>query len=331
MVIKKPDIGMSSRGDEAEKIRLVQDLLHQEQHLVETLVKEPTKAKELTKTIDNLRKQRQEVVNLWAGKKINPNFWCALKHNLESTRRIEELIENAVRVNPSQVSKLATIARNLNMEQKKIIDNFKSGKSRLSEECDRCFGDINSNSNPEIIISDNDNFNDEENDKTKSLNNLSSNINNEDSNNPRGEHKMANIMKELGPVNLAQLAGKGAVIVSKIVDKKLSSTIVMDKVYKKPSTYINIGGGIALQLLGVFGKMRSKQMKDFLIVMGSHMSAEAISVAIEATGVDIGLGPGVSRRLGVASRPAFRTSVRPSLMLSRPEFSPTQAGGAALF
>ena len=50
------NIGLTSRGSEDEQEFLIADILHQEQHLIETLTKEPHRVEELTEQVDNLRR-----------------------------------------------------------------------------------------------------------------------------------------------------------------------------------------------------------------------------------------------------------------------------------
>ncbi|KKL68420.1 hypothetical protein LCGC14_2125190, partial [marine sediment metagenome] len=250
---------------------------------------------------------------------------------LLSEGSLSESIENASRLNPGKVSELNNSLKDVISERNNAISLFTNSKNNGKEGCLRCQDDLDISDNPSITITDN-------NLKPKSLNNIELN------NNDRGDCDMVkgDITKQLGMQNLSQIAGKAIVIGSKIVDKKVAEGgTVMDTVFKKPSTYINIGGGIALQLLGLSKTIKKKALKDFLVTAGSYMTAEIVTVAVEAARLDIGLGTGITARrrhiggLSTSIRRGQAAVARglPSRQISirQSEFSPTGAGGVALF
>jgi len=134
-------LGMTSRGGDEEFQRVIANLLQQETHVIEAMNKEPKKAKELSVGLDNLRKIRQEVVKVWAGNKINPNHWCAVKHNLYSVSHLEECIENEARLHPENIETLNKALIDAKKELERTIKLFKSGEKPV-EECPRCANDL---------------------------------------------------------------------------------------------------------------------------------------------------------------------------------------------
>jgi len=144
--ITEKDLGMTSRGAEEEKLRGIMNLLHTETHLIESMMAHPEKTEELTALIDNVRRTRQDLVKSWAGQKVNPNFWCATKHALETQRHVEEMIENAARTEREKVPELLKSLKEVVNERNKIIEEFKSGEGSIEEVgemvCKRCIADF---------------------------------------------------------------------------------------------------------------------------------------------------------------------------------------------
>lgn len=106
--------------------------------------------------------------------------------------------------------------------------------------------------------------------------------------------------KELGIVNAGQFAGNGVRLLSDYVDEKMEKTTV--EWYKKPSTYIDIAGGLALQLLAIFA-IKNEDLKTAAIVVGSNMLAfRTIDVVKKATATGTGLSARPTARLSAPLR-----------------------------
>lgn len=255
-------IGMSSRGDDEEQQMLIADLLHQEQHAVESLTKQPEKYRTLSKQIDRLRKLRQNAVKAWAGSKINPNFWCQTKHSIEASRRIQEIIENASRIHPDRIPDLLNIANDINRERQEAVNNFLSGDQPV-ESCERCEADLQSFEEfTKGLNSSSNTFNIRHKNTTKksklggSLNMLSGN--------------------QLGLVNGGNFAGKGIVMAGDFVDEKLGH---MGKPwYKRASTYIDVVGGLGMQI-AAWKWIKNDDLQLVTSVAGSHMTTRVIDIA----------------------------------------------------
>ena len=135
--------GMTSRGEEEEKLRVIMNLLHIETHLNDAMVADKKQEKEIAKLQDKVRKTRQDMVRVWAGPTINPNFWCSVKHALETQRHIEECVESAARHRDMEkLKKLNEGLRELINVRDELIDKFKSGRESDVDVCWRCEGDV---------------------------------------------------------------------------------------------------------------------------------------------------------------------------------------------
>ncbi len=272
-------IGLTSRGDDDEKIRYVADLLHAEEHAVETLKKEPHKVEELTKNIDNLRGARQDAVRLWAGENVNPNYWCMVKHLTENSRRADELIENASRLNPGEVPKLIKIAKRIEKEKDNAIRSFKAGKTKISdEECFRCEDDLGGKNYKKIknILS-----------QTKSLNSSSpKEINNSNSlgkNKKNGGISMTDF-KRLGVINGGQFAGKGITVLADYIDKKFPAT----STFKKKGLWMNVGVGLLGQVVALYAFKKKDNLQLLTLIASSHALTKVVDYAREAVAPTVG-------------------------------------------
>jgi len=260
------ELGLTSRGSEDEKEMLIADLLHQEQHLVEAMTKETDRVEELTGQLDRLRKIRQNAVKSWAGNKVNPNFWCQTKHNLEASRRIAEIIENSARLNPDEVPGLVEMARQINAEKEIAKENFLSGDEPV-EKCSRCAGDLTITAGPtgkKTAFS------------TKSLNR-------EMTINDSGDKNMAVDLKEFGGLAVGQAAGVGGSFLAQWAETQFTPTNNVG--LTRTRNLVNVGGGLAIGLLLPGLLKASGGMRKTMEVAGSFMFVKGIADAvIEATG-----------------------------------------------
>lgn len=282
------NIGLTSRGDEDEKIRFIADLLHAEEHAVETLKKEPSNREELTKTIDNLREIRQSAVRFWAGENVNPNYWCEVKHLTANSRRADELIENAARINPADVPELIKIANKIDKEKNIAIKNFKSGKTKITdEECFRCESDLGKENYEKLkgLLSE-----------TKSLNRSMSNENNNlnDSNKKGGIYMD---LKQIGIINGGNFAGKAVTVLADYLDTKYPPTD--GSIWKRKGLWLNVGLGILGQV-GALYFIKNENLKTVTLVGSSHTLTKVVDYAREAITPAVRMGaPG---RLRISPR-----------------------------
>ncbi|KKM97074.1 hypothetical protein LCGC14_1171650 [marine sediment metagenome] len=292
--MQKKNIGMSSRGDEDEKLRLVADLLHAEQHAVETLTKEPGRAKELTKTIDDLRATRQEAVRIWSGENINPNYWCETKHLLEASRRTDELIENASRINPDDIPKLIKISNKVNKERDIAIKNFKQGKTKVTDEdCYRCEDDLGKENYEKLKVSLSE---------TKSLNRSMPKENNNLNNHKKGGISMTDF-KQLGVVNGAQFAGKAITVGTDFLDRKYPPSD--GSILKRKGLLVNVILGLGGQI-GAIYLIKNQNLKLATLIASSHVLTRVVDYAMEAA------SPAARARLP-ATRAPLRVTSRPTM------------------
>ena len=267
---KKTQLGLTSRGDEDEKLRLVADLLHAEAHAVETLTKEPHRTEELTKTIDDLRETRQSAVKLWGGENVNPNYWCQTKHLLEASRRGEELIENAARINPAEVPEIVRISNKVNEERDIAIKNFKRGKTKITDEnCFRCEDDLGKENYEKLkgLFPE-----------SKSLNRSMPKENNNQNNYQKGGMQMTDFQK-LGVINGAQFAGKAITIGADYLDKRYPP--VDGTILKRKGLWANVGVGILGQVAALYF-IKNDNLKLATLIASSHALTKVVDYSMEA-------------------------------------------------
>ena len=90
--------------------------------------------------------------------------------------------------------------------------------------------------------------------------------------------------KNIGIINAGAFAGKGIQVLADYIDTKMPATVglpVAAEWYKRPSTYINVVGGIALQLLALYG-IKNDNLKLLVTVAGANMATKAIDIGKEA-------------------------------------------------
>lgn len=129
--------------------------------------------------------------------------------------------------------------------------------------------------------------------KQKNLNSKSDYDDSDTLFNERGESKMAGKkdMMEIGVINAASFVGAGAVYAGRKMDasalKKAQETTPGTlglSWKKKPSTYIGLGGGLGLQLVGLFA-VKDGIIRTALVVAGSYLLATSvISIINQAQG-----------------------------------------------
>jgi len=86
-------------------------------------------------------------------------------------------------------------------------------------------------------------------------------------------------LKQVGIINGGQILGKFGQILGDYVDTKYPPATPVW--YKKPSTYIDIAGGLGLQLLALYG-IKNENMKLLTVVAGSNMLTKVVDIAKEA-------------------------------------------------
>ena len=264
------NIGLTSRGDEDEKLRLVADLLHAEAHAVETLTKEPHRSEELTKTIDDLRETRQSAVKLWGGENVNPNYWCSTKHLIEGSRRVDELIENAARINPDEVPEIVRISNKVNQERDIAIKNFKNGKTKITnEKCFRCEDDLGKENYEKLkgLLPE-----------SKSLNRSMPQENNIPNNYEKGGMMQMTDFKQLGVVNGAQFAGKAVTVGANYLDKKFPPAD--GAVLKRKGLWLNVGVGLLGQVAALY-LIKNNNMKLAALIASSHALTKVVDYSME--------------------------------------------------
>ena len=91
--------------------------------------------------------------------------------------------------------------------------------------------------------------------------------------------------KKLGIINAGALLGKSVQVAADWIDTKMPAPTVGLPVaaewYKRPSTYITLGGGIALQLLALYG-IKNPNTSLLVTVAGANMVTKAIDIGKEA-------------------------------------------------
>lgn len=149
------DIGMSSRGALDEYLEAFGDKLHTEKHLTEAMASDPENADKVAPILDAVRTARQELITILGKNNIDPRYHCSLKHATEDYRRVQELLENAARIDPESVIKLARLAKKSKENRDKIAELFLNGDKNASNlddnACVRCFDDLNLNPS-EVIV-----------------------------------------------------------------------------------------------------------------------------------------------------------------------------------
>ena len=117
----------------------------------------------------------------------------------------------------------------------------------------------------------------------KDLNNRASkNKNNTNNLNKNQKGGISMKIKDIGVINAGAFVGKGIQVGADWIDTKMPvDPLVPREWYSKPSTYINIGGGLALQLLALYA-IKNHDLKLMTVVAGSNMTTKAVDIAKEA-------------------------------------------------
>ena len=93
----------------------------------------------------------------------------------------------------------------------------------------------------------------------------------------RGIFMKADI-KNIGIINAGAFFGKGVQVLADYVDTRFPAAVEW---YQKPSTYVDIAGGLALQLLALYG-MKNDNAKLLVTVAGAGMVTKSVDIAKEA-------------------------------------------------
>lgn len=258
---------ITSRGDDEERVFAISNALNVEEHLTDIIAEHPEQAIEISRILDEVRENRQKLVNLWSNGKVNKAFWCPTKHLLNTDYHLREMLMNASRHYPQDVPKIAEALSHTVRQRKAMSKLFLSGNGESSG-CERCEADLGK-ANVEAI--------------TQHLNMPSTNGYNRTSHTileklNRGEKSMD--LKELGLINGGQLLGKGFVWLGDEVDSRLGKA--GNPLLKRPSFYMNVVGGAALQLAALKLLRNKPKAQLAAVLMGSHALTKAVDYAREA-------------------------------------------------
>ena len=135
---------------------------------------------------------------------------------------------------------------------------------------------------------------------------LSINQNNSNNLNKKTKRGISMKLKEVGIINAGAFLGKGVQVLADYVDTK--STTVDPQWYQKASTYINIGGGLALQMLALYG-IKNDNMKLLTTVAGANMVTKSVDIAKEA----LTPAPAVAARAQAVRAPLRVTRAAPAI------------------
>lgn len=143
---------------------------------------------------------------------------------------------------------------------------------------------------------------------------LSINENNPNNLNKNQKGGIVMNLKDVGIINAGAFLGKGVEVLADYVDTQFPAA--GPEWYKKPSTYIDIAGGLGLQLLALYG-IKNDNAKLLITVAGANMVTKSIDIAKEAL------------------TPAARLPVRAPLRVSspimiRPTIPTTQSAGLVI-
>ena len=311
---------MTSRGDNEEKIYAIANAIHTEEHITDLMEKHPEKAKELAEILDRVRKNRQELVKLWAKGNYDENYWCPTKHLISLEYHLRELLANASRIDKERTKDIAKILNEVVKQRKEIASKFLSSSQKSDDEtCERCLDDLN----PELANKIEQ--------ITKNLNMRSDNdfiyTYSDNKEIKGGENKNMITLTDVGLINAGQFAGKAAIIGAEKVDKYYEEQGKdISQVSKRPSTYINTLGGLAIQLGAFFGLKKYPKIQLPLVILGSHMLTKVLDYAKEASEQEqqatAGLRARPTLRVGA---PTLRVSPvsRPAVKVSAPAPSQT--------
>jgi len=86
--------------------------------------------------------------------------------------------------------------------------------------------------------------------------------------------------RQIGIIAGGQFLGKGADLLANYIDTTMKAT--GKQLYERPSTWINIGGGLGLVLAALYG-LKDEKLKLGAIVAGTHMLTKTIDYLQEYT------------------------------------------------
>lgn len=147
---------------------------------------------------------------------------------------------------------------------------------------------------------------------------LSQNKNNPNNLTKNQKGGIAMDMKDVGIINAGAFLGKGVEVLADYVDTQFPTA--GPEWYKRPSTYIDIVGGLGLQLLALYG-IKNDRMKLLTVVTGAGMVTKSIDIAKEA------LTPIPAVRMAVNRAPLRISSPMMSPMRPTITIPTTQAAG----
>lgn len=253
--------------------------------------------KALDYTMDEAEKQFNLLEVHLKQSKVDPDFCidCVRKH----LNTIEGLAEEGIGFgrNEEEKEKFEEIAK-FAKDMKKRSDIKKNGPEYAEEvrkyrkkliydcpSCNRTAKNLNTNSTYSVL--------------------------NSYENNTRGEIMAKKDYAEVGVINAGQFIGKGVGVLAAYVDQKTQekNPTVPLTWQKRPSTYINVVGGLALQLAGLFALKGT--MRTLSIITGSHMLTYVVDVVQEATASTAGISRLGARRAAVRIGPRAGGAVMP--------------------
>jgi len=213
--------------------------------------------------------------------------WCAQKHIMIAEGHLEEVLTKLYREAPDspQINLFQEKVRDLMKLREIVVDNLGSlSKHELGfeKDCDRCVDDLDikldddevDHALPSIL-----------NDKKGSLGRATQLLNiNEANGDIMNKKAMANGAKDMAVVNLAHAGGVLAGVVGQKLDASGKSFL-----NKKPSFWLNVVGGLTLQIVGVASK--SEAAKIVGLVGGATMIGNAYRPYLSAKSQQINYAP----------------------------------------
>ena len=107
---------------------------------------------------------------------------------------------------------------------------------------------------------------------------LSIKENNTNISNKKTKRGISMKIKDVGIINAGAFLGKGIQVLADYVDTQFPTAVEW---YQKPSTYIDVVGGLGLQLLSLYG-MKNDNTKLLITVAGANMVTKSVDIAKEA-------------------------------------------------
>ena len=266
-------LGMTSRGDEEEKVMAIQNAIHIEEHLTDVMQENPAKAGYLAKDLDHARRNRQDLVKQWAAGRANHVHWCAAKHALSKEYHLREMLANASRISPGKVKEISVMLHDAVRSRKSLSAKFLSGHNE-GYKCDRCADDLE--------IGDD----------------IAQNLNTAKENNSIIEISPGDNMKmnfgKIGMMEAGQLVGQGGVWAA----TKIEDTVGGNNTgIFRTRNLINVLGGLGVALLPALVKTKGA-IKDIAEIAGTHMLSQGI---VDIVQEQFGNGGGQSARFGAAA------------------------------